>query len=220
MDFDLRLTLDFLRELRENNTKSWFDAHRDEYEAARGAFTTFVTTLLENVAAIEDFGTVRAADCIFRLNRDVRFAADKSPYKTSMGAVLAKGGRKPIGHAYYVHIQPDDESFVAGGFWAPTPQQLDRVRHSIDRNATALRAVLRDPQFIRYFGAMKGEQVKSAPQGYPKDHPAIDLLRYKQLMATHSLTDAVVQSEGIVAETLAVCNALKPFVTCVHEYAA
>ena len=220
MATDLAVTLDFLRELRENNTKAWFDAHRDAYEAARGAFVGLVTTLLDEFAQVDDFGKVAAADCIFRLNRDVRFSPDKSPYKASMGAVLAKGGRKPLGRSYYLHIEPDGGSFIGGGLYSPTSQQLENVRHAIDRNASALRAVLATPDFSRYFGELRGEQLKVAPQGYPKDHPSIDLLRHKQFMATHPLSDAVVVEEELPTHVLAVCGALKPFVSCMHDYLA
>jgi len=218
MDFDLQVTLDFLRELRDNNNKIWVDAHRSDFDAARNAFERFITAVLEDFTDIDDFGIVKASDCMYRLNRDVRFSPDKSPYKINMSAVLAKGGRKPLGHSYYIQVQPDNNSFISGGMYSPTSPQLERVRTAIDRDATSFRTIINNPTFVRNFGGLSGDQLKVAPQGYPKDHPDIDLLRHKQLMATHAFSDAEVVAPDFLAKTLEVCKAIKPFISYLHDY--
>ncbi len=109
----LHITLDFLGDLGANNNKAWFDQNRVRYDKARAAFEDFITDLIFNFGKVEDLSGVTAKDCMFRINRDIRFSPDKTPYKTSMSAVLARGGRKPVGRSYYVHIEPGGNSIVA-----------------------------------------------------------------------------------------------------------
>src|SRR5271166_4838352 len=111
MSSGLQITLDFLRELRANNDRNWFKAHESHYKTARAVYERLINDLIIafDTAKLEDFSGVTVKDCIFRINRDIRFAKDKSPYNSHMGAVVARGGRKPQGRSYYIHIQPDGE---------------------------------------------------------------------------------------------------------------
>jgi len=209
----LQLTLDFLRELAQNNNKAWFDENRTRYQAGRDAFERLVTELILHFEEIDDLSGVTAKDCMYRINRDVRFSKDKSPYNMHMSAVLARGGRKPQGRSYYLQIQPDNESLIGGGLYAPTPKELDNVRQHIVENARPLRRVIEAPLFVKHFGALQGDTLKTAPSGYDKTHPAIDLLRHKQFMATHVISDEVVTGGDLVAHIVEVCQAMKPFVS-------
>src|SRR5689334_18792765 len=110
MPESLRSTLTFLQELGPNNNKAWFDSHRTQYDKARRAFEEFITDLIYNFGLVEDLSGVTAKDCMFRINRDIRFSPDKTPYKTSMSAVVGRGGRKFMGRSYYVHIEPGGKS--------------------------------------------------------------------------------------------------------------
>jgi uncharacterized protein (TIGR02453 family) len=206
-------TLDFLRDLRANNNKPWFDANRARYTEASTAFEHLVSGILAQFDIVDDLGGVSAKDCIFRIYRDTRFAADKSPYKTGMGALLGRGGRKHDGRSYYLHIQPDGQSLLAGGFFAPTPVELDRVRQAIASDASELKAIISSADFVRSFDAMQGETLKVAPQGYAKDHPDVVLLRHKQFLAEHSLSDEQVLAPDLVSHILRVFTAMKPFVS-------
>jgi uncharacterized protein (TIGR02453 family) len=212
----LQVTLDFLSQLIDNNNKAWFDAHRAEYARARGAFEATVEDIIRGFEPIDDLGFVTAKQCIFRINRDVRFSKDKSPYKTNMSAVIAKGGRKSEGRSYYLQIGPGN-SFMGGGLYDVDRTQLDNVRRHIVNDAAPLRAVIADPQFVRAFGGLQGEQLKTAPQGYDREHPDIDLLRYKQFLATQSLSDELVASDGFVDHVLEVFATLKPFLVYLDE---
>src|SRR5258707_10242114 len=124
----LHITLDFLGDLGANNNKAWFDQNRVRYDKARAAFEDFITDLIFNFGKVEDLSGVTATDCMFRINRDIRFSPDKTPYKTSMSAVLARGGRKPVDRSYYVHIEPGGRSIVAGGLHTPSSAELEKVR--------------------------------------------------------------------------------------------
>jgi uncharacterized protein (TIGR02453 family) len=209
----LATTLDFLHDLRANNNKPWFDANKARYAEASAAFERLVSDLLAQFGVVDDLGGVSAKDCIFRIYRDTRFAADKTPYKTGMGALLGRGGRKHDGRSYYLHIEPDGQSMLAGGFFAPAPAELDRVRQAIASDASELKAVISSADFVRYFGALQGETLKTAPQGYPKDHPEVALLRHKQFLAEHPMSDKQVLAPDLIPHILSVFTAMKPFVS-------
>jgi uncharacterized protein (TIGR02453 family) len=206
----LQPTLDFLRALQQHNNKLWFDAHRDAYQAAKQRFEEFVDVFIDEFRSIEDFADLSAKDCLFRINRDVRFSRDKSPYKTNLGASLALGGKHSIRAPYYIHLEPPDKSFLAGGAYLPTPEQLAAIRQAIDRDPALLNAILTSPSFKKYFGSLSGEKLKTPPRGYASDHPAIELLKYKQFITIHPLSDKAILAPRLVAHTVEVFATLKP----------
>lgn len=208
---NLRPVLIFLSGLAENNNKAWFDLNRAAYEEARDSFEDLVDYLISELRAFEDLPGLAARDCIFRINRDVRFSKDKSPYKTNMGALIAPGGKKSERAGYYVHVQPGNRSILAGGLHMPTPGQLTRFRETIDRDAGAFKRITRNKDFIRYFGSVEGERLTTSPQGYNRDHPEIELLRLKQVVAVNHVTDKQVQSPDYPAHAVQVFRAMKPF---------
>lgn len=206
----LKPTLDFLRALQTHNNKPWFQAHRTEYEAARQAYEDFIDDFIAEFRSIEDFENLSAKDCVFRIYRDVRFAKDKSPYKPNMGASIALGGKHSLRAPYYIHIEPPDRSFLAGGVYMPTPDQLAAIRRTIERDPSGLKAVINGKPFKKYYGSLSGEQLKTPPRGYPADHPEIELLKYKQFITGHALTDKDVLAPRLLARTVEVFTALKP----------
>lgn len=207
----------FMTELQWNNNRDWFAANRDRYDAARAAFEAIVSDLLPRFREVDDLGALTPAQCMFRMNRDVRFSRDKSPYKTGMGALFGVGGRKAEGRSYYLHVQPGDQSFLAGGLWDPDGPTLAAVRRAISRDAQSLRAIVAAPEFIRHFGALSGESLKTAPAGYRKDHPDIDLLRMRQMVARRPLSDADMFSDSLTDRILETYAAMKPFVAWIEK---
>ncbi|MGA2545332.1 MAG: DUF2461 domain-containing protein [Rectinemataceae bacterium] len=205
--------LDFLFELRGNNDRRWFEENRTRYEEARASFLAIVGELLGRFGDVDDLGGVAVKDCVFRINRDLRFSKDKSPYKTAMSALLGRGGRKSKSRSYYFHIESEGRSMLAGGLYDPSPAELAKLRMILAEDAAPFRKIIEKPEFRRYFGAPAGESLKTAPQGYAKDHPDIGLLRMKQFIAVHQLADKAVLSEDLVQHTLTVFKAMKPFVT-------
>jgi uncharacterized protein (TIGR02453 family) len=206
----LQPTLNFLRVLQAHNNKPWFQAHRAEYEAARQAFEDFVDDFIQEFRSIEDFENLSAKDCVFRIYRDVRFAKDKSPYKPNMGASIALGGKHSLRAPYYIHVEPPDQSFLAGGVYMPTPDQLAAIRRAIERDPSGLKAAIGSKPFKKHFGSLTGEQLKTPPRGYAADHPEIELLKYKQFVTISALTDQDVLSPRLLARTMDVFTALKP----------
>jgi len=207
----LKPVLDFLSSLKGHNNKPWFEDNRAGYELARERFESFVDQLIREYGGTDDLGGITAKDCVMRIYRDTRFSKDKSPYKINMGATLAPGGKKSSRLGYHLHIQPHNESLIAGGLYMPSPEQLARFRKAIDQDAAPFKAILKDKEFKKYFGILEGEKLKTVPQGYSGEHPEIELLRFKQAVVVHHLSDVTVLAPTFSAHTKKVFKAMKPF---------
>ncbi|MBS1783716.1 MAG: DUF2461 domain-containing protein [Bacteroidetes bacterium] len=211
-------TLEFLKSLSQNNEKAWFDAHRHEYVQAKSDFELFVGNTLEGLAAIDSgLAEVKAKDCIFRIFRDVRFSKDKTPYKTHFGAYLSRGGRKFSGAGYYLHIEAGGKSMGGGGLWMPEPSLLKKVRQEIDYNFEAFQAIIQARSFKKYFSAFEGEKLKSLPQGYTSDNPAIEYLKLKNFATVSLLPDQALTDEKGLHSYLEIFSALKPLVDFLNK---
>ena len=136
--FNFPPILDFLDKLAQNNYKGWFDSNRAEYELAREIFNQFVDYLIDELRVSDNLQGLTAKECVTRIFRDIRFSRDKSPYHTNFSAIIGPGGKKSLMQSYYVHIQPHDQSIIAGGLHMPTPGQLDRFRQAIDRHCRGI----------------------------------------------------------------------------------
>ncbi len=214
---DLAVALNFLSKLSSNNNKLWFEAHRAEYEAARAAFEAVLTDLIAELSATDDLHGLKAKDCIARIYRDVRFSKDKTPYKTNFGALVAVGGWRSKAHGYYVGLEPNGRSIVAGGLYSPMPDQLEKFRRAIDSDAAPFKKIIRTKSFVQHFGAIEGERLKTAPKGYERDHTEIELLQHKQITAVHHYTDAEVCAPDFLARVVSDCRAIKPFVNYLDD---
>jgi len=216
--YSLQPALDFLNDLNQHNDRSWFNAHRPTYEAARSAFEAFVDDLIDRLRFSDDLQDLVAKDCLARIYRDVRFSKNKSPYKTNLGALIGRGGWKtPSLLGYFIALEPGSKSMTAGGLHDPMPEQLARFRQAIDRDAEAFYQVTRAEDFVREFGAVAGERLKTAPKGYERDHPHIDLLQLKQVYGMHTYTDSEVLSPDFADRVVEACLALKPFLAYLKE---
>jgi uncharacterized protein (TIGR02453 family) len=204
-------TFEFLRELNENNNREWFTSNRKRYDAAKSELELLVDFLIIETGKIQELGPTQVKDCLFRINRDIRFSKDKSPYKNFLSAAIGPGGRNSGRIDYYIHIQPGGNSFLGGGMWSPTSAQLAKYRQEIDYNAAELRAIIDQEEFRNFFPEIWGEVMKTSPKGYPKDHADIDLLRYKQLFFMHKFTDAEVQHADFPHQVMYGIGLLKPF---------
>lgn len=199
---ELNNTLLFLEELSNNNNKEWFDDNRKRYQNLRVEFIEFVQSLIDGISSFDASLTgVDPKKCIFRINRDVRFSNDKSPYKTNFGALLGSLGKKTEGSGYYIHLQPGN-SFLGGGIYQPNPANLASIRQEIDYNAQSLRNLLDSDSFQEMFGSIQGNKVKTAPKGYSKDHPAINLLRLKNFYVIRNFSDSNVCASTFHTEAL------------------
>jgi uncharacterized protein (TIGR02453 family) len=205
-------TINFLKDLANNNNKPWFDANRDAYQAAKADFELFITKILGHLAEQEPlFKEQQAKDCIFRIFRDVRFSKDKTPYKSHFGAFFSKGGKKFPGAGYYLHLDPAGKSFAGGGLWMPENPVLKAVRQEIDYNFDAFSKIVKAPKFKKLFPEVEGEQLKKVPQGYDESNPAIAYLKLKSFTVTHELP-AGVWSKSPEAKIMEIFGTMQPFI--------
>ena len=204
-------TLDFTRDLARNNNRDWFQANRKRYETAKVEFTAFVGQVLKNVSAFDALPNTDPKDCIFRINRDIRFSKNKAPYKQNLAAAIGPGGRHSGRIDYYIHVQPGNETFLGAGMWQPAPEHLAKFRQEIDYNVESLTNIIEAPDFRAYFPEISGESMKTAPKGYTADHPNIDLLRRKELFFMHRYTDKEVLKPGFADELTKGCQLIKPY---------
>lgn len=209
-------TLRFLSALKTNNNKPWFDANRSRYEAAKADFIQLTSEVLAGVAAFDSsLQHLQPKDCVFRINRDVRFSKNKAPYKTNMAMYLSKGGKKALDCAgYYLHIEPG-AAFMAGGIWMPMAPELKKIRQEIDYSLTDLQQVLKAKTFKQVFGDLeRNEQVTLSrpPKGYEADNPAIECLKLKSFIASAPLPDELLSSSKLVAQVVKQFAALHPLI--------
>lgn len=209
-EFDLSPVLHFAADLKVNNNRPWFMEHKADYELARTRFEDFVAGLITGLSQTEPLGGITPKDCIFRLNRDLRFSKDKSPYKPYMSAYIAPGGRKSRLLGYYVHLEAGNV-MLAGGLYEPEPRQLTAFRDAISRDAREFKSIITDSQFIEYFGGVGGDALKTNPRGYPADHPDATLLRLKTVTVTHKVTDEAAAAPGFYAHAMDTFSVMKPF---------
>lgn len=206
-------TLRFLKDLKKHNNKPWFDANRKQYEAAKADFAGLVEALIAETARFDpSVGDLTAKACMFRINRDVRFSKDKSPYKTNMGASINAGGKKTASPGYYFHCEPGG-SFAAGGLYMPMPPDLARVRQEIDYCWDEWRGIVENKNFRKYFPAVEGIQVLSRPpKGYNDDNPAIAYLKMKSFIVSRSFSDGDLTSRTLVKEAGKTFRAMQPMI--------
>jgi uncharacterized protein (TIGR02453 family) len=208
---NLKPALQFLDELSANNHKPWFDAHRAEYQAARKAFEGLVGELIDEFRFSDHLQALTPKDCMARIYRDVRFSKDKSPYKTNLGAMIAPGGWGNTMLGYYVSIQPHGQSLLGGGLYMPTPEQLYYFRQAIDRDAAKFKRLISAQEFIAAFRGVSGERLKTAPKGYDRSHPEIELLQFKQVTVIRRFSDEEVLADDFSGQVVSLCHAMRPF---------
>jgi len=208
-----KATLDFLRDLKKHNDKPWFDANRKRYETAKADFIDFLQQVIDAHAKKDD-GLVglQAKNCLFRINRDIRFSKDKSPYKTNFGASVNRGGKKSVLAGYYFHLEPG-EAFVGGGVWMPQPSELAKVRQEIDYGLNDFKKIIGSKKFKSVYGEMyKGEDMmlSRVPKGYEPDNPAAEFLKMKSYIAMRPVMDKELLSKDLKKITLEAFSALQP----------
>lgn len=204
--------LEFLKKLKKNNNKEWFDKNKKEYDALRKSWIAEVDTLIKGINKFDaSLGELDAKSCIFRINRDIRFSNDKSPYKTNFGASINKGGKRAPRAGYYIHIEPGN-CFLAGGIYVPEPEALASVRQEIDYNLKAFDKIVKDKTFVKHFKKLEGEQLSRPPKGYDADNAAIEYLKYKSYMAVQYVSDKDVMASDYSKTVLTAFKAMHPLV--------
>ena len=214
-------TINFLKELKKNNNKPWFDLNRKKYESAKADFAAFIQQVID-LHGKKDPGIsgLLAKDCMFRINRDTRFAKDKSPYKTNFGASINKGGKKAWNTAgYYFHLEPGS-CFTGGGIYMPEPDVLKKIRQEIDYNLPAFKKILSAKKFSTVYKELNKSPeylLSRVPKGFEADNPAAEYLKLKSYIAMVPLSNTDLTSKDLVKKTVAAFEALQPLIEFINQ---
>lgn len=213
-------TLKFLKDLKKNNNKPWFNANRKSYDAAKLDFIAFIDAVIEKHGKKDpSIVHLAAKDCIFRINRDVRFSKDKSPYKSNMGASINSGGKKSMTAGYYFHCEPG-AAFVGGGLYMAPPDQIKNVRQEIDYNWKEFQKIIHSKKFKAVFGDLSTEgdmKLSRPPKGYEAENPAIEYLKLKSWVGMQQFSDADLTSKDLVKKVCTNFETLQPLLLFLNE---
>ena len=202
----------FLKALEKNNDRDWFAKNKPKYVAANENFKALAEEINAGMEKQDNIEKMK----LYRIYRDVRFSKNKAPYKNSFSGGFSRA-TKALRGGYYFHLQPGGNSFMGGGFWQPDAPDLKRIREEITADAAPLRKIINSASFKKHFGELGGDQLKTAPKGFPKDHEDIDLLRYKSFIVSKTFTDKEVESPGFSKELLKYFKATGPFFDYMSE---
>jgi uncharacterized protein (TIGR02453 family) len=214
-------TLQFLKALDKNNNKAWFDAHRKQYDAAKLNFAELTQQVITQFGKKEpSIALLQPKECVFRINRDVRFSKNKAPYKNNMGASIKAGGKKSLLAGYYIHLEPGGKSFVGGGLYMPDAAIVGKVRQEIDYNYTRFLRIVENKKFIAQYGGLdfsEGLSLVREPKGYEKENPAIKYLKLKSWIATSPLSDTALQDKNLATQLTKAFEYLQPLISFLNE---
>jgi uncharacterized protein (TIGR02453 family) len=208
-------TYKFLKDIRKNNSREWFAKNKPAYENAFNQLIPLADAVLHGLNQSDQIETPTGKKSLYRIYKDVRFSKDKTPYKTNLGGGFRRATKYRRG-GYYYHIEPGN-SFVAGGFWSPSTNDLAHIRQHIAAEPERLEKILESTAFKKAFGTLQGEQLKTSPRGYANDHPAIELLRYKSFIITHAFSDAEVLDPKFHVTMIKAFQAMRPFLDYMSE---
>ena len=214
-------TLDFLSDLKYHNERDWFIKNRKRYEDARSNYESFVQAVIDNIAEFDPIlKGLEVKSCTYRINRDIRFSNDKTIYKTHLGAFIVMGGKKNGDRyaGYYFHVEPGNNSMIAGGAYMPPMPWLTAIREKIDEQGDVFLKIIKGKEFVNIFGEIEGERLKSAPKGYSRDHPYIELLKLKSYLASKMIPDKDILSREYFDFIIRASRAMKPLNDFLNDY--
>ena len=204
-------TFGFFKSLGKNNNREWFKEHKDEFKSLETDIKKFYNAVLENLKKHDDVDKLK----MFRIYRDIRFSKDKTPYKTHFGGSFNR--KKPsLRGGYYLHISPGD-SFIATGFWEPNKEDLFRIRKEFEIDDSQIRKIISKKEFRKVWGDFVGDELKTAPKGFDKEHPAIDLIRKKQYIFTKKFDDKEVVSADFLNKIDDAFKTIRPYFDYMSE---
>ena len=196
----------FLKILQKNNNRGWFHEHKASFKEVEIGVKQFYAQLFEQLNTVDSIDTFK----VFRIYRDVRFSKNKLPYKTHFSGSFHR--TKPeLRGGYYLHLAPQNESFIATGFWDPNKEDLLRIRKEFETDAQEIRALMEASEFKNVWGTLQGDELKSAPRGFDKLDPNIDLIRRKQFIFTKKFTDKEVLSKGFEQQVIDDFEVIRPY---------
>ncbi len=209
-------TLKFLRELNLNNNREWFQTHKERYLDAHNDVIEFTALLIDSMNQHDHLIPKSAKQSLFRIYRDIRFSKDKTPYKTCfMGSM--KRDTKWLRGGYYFKIGPNKQTAIVGGFWGPNSADIARIRQEISADSSPLRKIIASKSFKANFDELTGDEVKTSPKGFSRDHPDIDLIRKKQFLLVRNFSDKDVLKADFLKTVVKTYRAMRPFLDYMSE---
>ncbi|HMB65176.1 MAG TPA: DUF2461 domain-containing protein [Eudoraea sp.] len=206
-----REVLQFLVQLKKNNNREWFADHKKEFKALEAGVKGFYNTLFERMKSHDELEKLK----MFRIYRDVRFSHDKSPYQAHFAGSFSRAGASRRG-GYYLRIKPG-ESFIASGFWAPEKKDLLRIRKELEQDASGFRKVISSHPLKAIWGNLQGNEVKTAPKGFAREHPDMDLIKKKQFIFVRNFGDKELVSPKFIEEVNTSFKAIRPYFNLMSE---
>ena len=198
--------LDFFKKLQKNNNREWFTEHKPEFKAIEAEVKQVYNEIYNRLNTHDEIDKLK----LFRIYRDVRFSKDKTPYKTHFGGSFHR--KKPeLRGGYYLHIAPNNESFLATGFWQPNPADLLRMRKEFEMDSDEMREIINNKNFKSVWGELEGDEVKTAPKGFNKEDKNIDLIKKKQYIFTKKFTDKEILSKDFLDTVEVSFKAIRPY---------
>ena len=191
----------FLKGLKKNNNREWFQKHKAEADVAQAHFLELVSGLIFALSEYDEtLTTIDPKSCVFRIYRDVRFSKDKSPYKTHLGAYICAGGRKSDTiPGYYLHFEPGGESMFAAGYYMPEKTVLDNLRKDVASDKSRIATMLADKTFRKEFPMLgEDDKAKRVPRGYDAAHPRAELLKLRHFFVYANLPDSVMTGKKLL----------------------
>jgi uncharacterized protein (TIGR02453 family) len=213
-----RRSLAFLRALKRNNRREWFQPRKEQFDAdVREPMLAIVERLADDLRSIAPEIVVDPKTAMYRIYRDTRFSENKTPYKTHVAAVFPwRGLAKHEGAGLYFHVSPD-EVWMGGGMYSPQTAQLQAVREHIAGNLRRMRALVESPGFRRHVGELEGERLQRVPHGFPKDHAAAKYLKYRQFLAGRELSPAFACNPKFYSTLITVFRQVAPLARFLNE---
>lgn len=206
-------TLQFLEDLKANNNRDWFLANKKRYDIVKKEYHQLIGDLLEAMKPLDpSLEMLEIKNCTFRINRDIRFSKDKSPYKSHLGIWMNTNPSGANAPGYYIHIEKG-ASFIAGGFYSPEAPDLKKIRKEIEFFHDDLQEIVNEPNFKKQFGDLnrsESNSLKTAPKGFEKDHPAIEFLKLKSFTVSQKLKDAELMHPDFVKKSAEKLIVIKP----------
>ncbi|PJZ68420.1 TIGR02453 family protein [Leptospira perolatii] len=205
-------TLDFLKSLAKNNNKLWFEKNKESFQSAKEDFELMITELIAKLSKLNPpLAHIDPKKCIFRIYRDVRFSKNKDPYKTNFGAAISETGKGLDRALFYLHVQPGNESFLAGGLYMPESKKLQAVRTKILKDPKKWEKLISESKFKKTFGGLSDMKLKTVPRGFAKDHPMAETLKYTSYVVERKLEDATLLSKNLITMCADSYKLLLPF---------
>jgi uncharacterized protein (TIGR02453 family) len=206
-------TVDFLKKLKKNKSKEWFDNNRTKYLAAKENYLDFVTEILHTLKSIDPtLHDIQPKNCVFRINRDVRFSSNKNPYKTNFGASFSKGGKKIACAGYYFHLEPG-ACFIGGGYWMPMADDLNKIRQEIDYSFDEFKNIIQQRAFKNTFDTLDNKEILiRPPKGYEKDNPALEYLKLKNFIVMAGIEENELLEKDLIPKVISHFKIMKPLV--------